>query len=618
MKQKLLLVWVAIVLIPAALSAQQKYALVIGNGDYTNVGRLNNPVNDANDMAATLTGLGFQVEKVLNGNRKQMNDGVRLLARRLSQSHSSYGFFFYAGHGVQYNGENYLIPVDADIQSRADLPYETLNVQQTLDLLQEAENELNIIVLDACRDFPSSWNRGGSRGLSVVTGQPSDSIIVYATSAGSVAQDGTGRNGLFTGELLKHLPTPGIDVAEVFRRTGADVQRASNREQIPAVYNQFFGTAYLGGSAPPAPQPVVTPQVPRNVRAGTPGTDSVTLNWDSAGVGISYRVYYNTQNNASGATALDDSTTGTSFNITGMATNSTYYFWVSSLQNGRESAKSPAVTVRTASAPVPVQPSIPANFARIPGGTFTMGSPASEVDRYDNEVQHRVTITGFSMSKYEVTQKEYQEVMGTNPSYLKGDSLPVENVSWYDAIEYCNARSRKERLTPVYTIDKSRKDPNNSNDYDDLKWVVTWNRSANGYRLPTEAEWEYACRAGTTTPFSTGTNITTNQANYDGNYPYNGNAKGSYRRQTWAVGSGTANSWGLYDMHGNVYEWCWDWHGNYSTASQTDPTGAASGTYRVLRGGSWIYYARLLRSASRNRNTPTDRDSNNGFRVVLP
>jgi formylglycine-generating enzyme required for sulfatase activity len=173
-------------------------------------------------------------------------------------------------------------------------------------------------------------------------------------------------------------------------------------------------------------------------------------------------------------------------------------------------------------------------------------------------------------------------------------------------------------LTPAYTIDKSRKDPNNKNDYDNIKWTVTWNRNANGYRLPTEVEWEYACRAGTTTPFNTGNNITTSQANYDGDYPYNGNAKGIYRERTTPVGSFQPNAWGLYDMHGNVWEWCWDWYGNYSSGAQTDPIGASSGSYRVLRGGSWSYYALNLRSALRGLDSPSYRNFVIGFRLVRP
>jgi len=248
------------------------------------------------------------------------------------------------------------------------------------------------------------------------------------------------------------------------------------------------------------------------------------------------------------------------------------------------------------------------NMVRINGGTFMMGSPANEVGREDDELQHRVTVSSFYMGKYPVTQKEYREVMGSNPSFYIGDNYPVENVSWYDAINYCNRLSQKEGLTPAYTV--------NGED-------VTWNSKASGYRLPTEAEWEYACRAKTTTPFSTGNNITTSQANYNENIPHNNNAIRRYSQTTTAVGSFAPNPWGLYDMHGNVYEWCWDWYEPYSDSAQTDPKGASSGagsllqgSGRVLRGGSWNYGARYLRSAYRGYYTPTTCDIYLGFRVA--
>jgi formylglycine-generating enzyme required for sulfatase activity len=244
-----------------------------------------------------------------------------------------------------------------------------------------------------------------------------------------------------------------------------------------------------------------------------------------------------------------------------------------------------------------------AGMVRIPGGTFTMGSPAGEPERDDNEVQHQVTVSAFYMGKYEVTQREWREVMGNNPSNFKGDNLPVEYVSWDDAVEYCNRRSQREGLTPAYTI----------NGMD-----VRWNRNASGYRLPTEAEWEYACRAGMTTPFSTGNNITTSQANYDGNYPYNNNAKGIYREKTVNVGSFAPNGWGLYDMHGNVWEWCWDWYGDYMSGTQTNPAGPSTGAYRVLRGGSWYGLGRFLRSASRGYGAPALRGNVVGFRLARP
>ncbi|MHC6204686.1 formylglycine-generating enzyme family protein [Breznakiellaceae bacterium SP9] len=240
-----------------------------------------------------------------------------------------------------------------------------------------------------------------------------------------------------------------------------------------------------------------------------------------------------------------------------------------------------------------VTPVVEIDMVSITGGSFMMGSPENEPGRYNDEVQHRVTITKpFYMSKTEVTQKDYQALMGSNPSYFKGDNLPVESVSWYDAAAFCNALSIHEGLTPAYTINGTS---------------VTWNQSANGYRLPTEAEWEYACRAGTTTPYSSGSSV-----DNAGWYYSNSGSK------THPVGTKQANAWGLYDMHGNVYEWCWDWYSAYSSGDQTDPSGAASGSYRVLRGGSWCNSAQILRSAYRDFNTPTGSNGISGFRLVRP
>jgi len=240
--------FIFIFMLMAALSySQQKYALVIGNGNYTNFGRLTNSLNDANDMATVLQELGFTVEIIIDGNRAQMADGIIRLKNRLSMTQKSYGFFYYAGHGLQHNGINYLIPSNADIPSANFLGDTSISVQTMLAELNDARNELNIIVLDACRDFPSAWSRSMNRGLSVITNQPADSIIVYSTSAGSVASDGTtGRNGLFTNHLLNQLRTPGLNVHDIFNNTGAAVTQESNRQQIPAIYSQYFNTAYLG------------------------------------------------------------------------------------------------------------------------------------------------------------------------------------------------------------------------------------------------------------------------------------------------------------------------------------------------------------------------------------
>lgn len=171
-----------------------KYALVIGNSAYQGLTRLNNPMNDANDMRAALEELGFTVDVVINGSRVQIEEGIERFKNRLSVSKNSYGFLFYAGHGVQSGGVNYLIPVDADIRSESYLRDRAVSVQAMLDEINNARNALNIVVLDACRDNPFGWSRGGggSRGLQVVSNQPADSIIVYATSAGESAADGMG------------------------------------------------------------------------------------------------------------------------------------------------------------------------------------------------------------------------------------------------------------------------------------------------------------------------------------------------------------------------------------------------------------------------------------------
>ncbi len=227
-------------------------------------------------------------------------------------------------------------------------------------------------------------------------------------------------------------------------------------------------------------------------------------------------------------------------------------------------------------------------FVNIPQGTFLMGSPQQEPERNDDESpQHEVTLSGFYMSKYEVTQAQWKAVMGAdnNPSYFKGDKLPVEMVGYDDVLEF---------------IDKLNELTNKE------------------YRLPTEAEWEYACRAGTNTPFFTGNNITTNQANYKGTLPYNGNEQGEYRGKTTDVGIFAPNAWGLYDMHGNVWEWCSDKYGPYPNTPQTNPTGSTGGNTLVIRGGSWDNGATYCRSALRISTPLFMSDNFLGFRLVHP
>ncbi len=228
-------------------------------------------------------------------------------------------------------------------------------------------------------------------------------------------------------------------------------------------------------------------------------------------------------------------------------------------------------------------------MVRIPGGSFLMGSPPEEAGRYDDESpQHEVSVSSFYMGKYPVTQKQWETVMGTNPSSFKGDDRPVENVSWTDAQEFCRKLSEQ---------------------------------SGRDYRLPGEAEWEYACRAGSATPFHFGPTITPELANYDGSSSYAGGPKGLYREETTPVGSfGHANAFGLYDMHGNLWEWCADpWHDNYTGAPSDGSVWEKGGDLkkRLLRGGSWVNDPRYCRCAYRNGDGPGVRLDVRGFRVLV-
>jgi len=243
--KKLFLIFLFISLAFAAYG-QQKYALVIGNSHYTKFGTLPNPVNDANDMASTLKSLGFNVELVQDATLTQMENSVIGLKNRLSEAgNDSIGFFYYAGHGVEKVGVNYLIPVDANIPDSIFLRERAFSVQIMLDALNDSRNALNIIVLDACRDFPASWSRSVDRGLAIITDPPANHIIMYATGAGKVANDGgSGRNGLFTGYLLNNLRQH-YDINEVFSKTMVDVADASNNEQRPALYTDFGKVMYL-------------------------------------------------------------------------------------------------------------------------------------------------------------------------------------------------------------------------------------------------------------------------------------------------------------------------------------------------------------------------------------
>jgi len=249
-----------------------------------------------------------------------------------------------------------------------------------------------------------------------------------------------------------------------------------------------------------------------------------------------------------------------------------------------------ALATARLSAPGPadfyIEPTTGMVLVAIRPGSFMMGSPESEAGRNDDEYSHHVAIPRlFYIGQHEVTQTEWKQVMGSNPSSFAGcERCPVEQVDFYQVNEF----------------------------------ISRLNAGANAmrFRLPTEAEWEYACRAGTTTPFNTGTQLSTDQANFDGRFPASDREGGASHEKTLSVGQFPPNAWGLYDMHGNVWEWTNDWYGPYEPRKDVDPRGADAGVKRVIRGGSWRVDASSARCALRYTHAPQDRGYSLGFRVV--
>lgn len=612
-----------------------RIALVIGNGAYTNAPPLRNPPNDARDMTATLKALGFEVTSGINVNQRELKRLIRDFGQKLKAGGS--GLFYYAGHGVQSKGRNYLIPVEADIKSEADVEDAAVDVNLLLGYMDDAQNGLNIVILDACRNNPFARSfRSASGGLAQVDA-PTGTLIAYATAPGRVASDGTARNGLYTAELLRQMRETGLGIEGVFKRVRANVQRQTNGQQVPWESSSLVGDFYFAA-------PLLSTTAPNGNKGGE-GEEAVNRTaLDPVAIELSYWETIKNSNNTedfksyldkypSGQfaslaknrivsleaaakpvepkSATDSSPTELAFwdSIKNSADPEDFKDYLSKYPNGQfqglaqrrlavvaNTARTQPTTTTTGTTdvsksttapakPKPLQNQYGIELAYIPPGEFMMGT---DNDEANERPAHRVIISkAFYMGRYEVTQGQWLAVMGKNPSYFKGDTnLPAEMVSWKDAQEFI---ARLNALNDNYI-----------------------------YRLPTEAEWEYACRAGSATVFAFGDSLSSEQANFDGHFPFGGAAKGPYWERTAPVGRYQPNAYGLYDMHGNVWEWVQDWYSRdyYSQSPLTDPQGPPSGGQRVVRGGDWYAKAHSLRSSNRESFSPGDRLAGNGFRVL--
>ena len=621
--------------------AADRVALVIGNSAYEHASELANPVNDATAMRDALTRLGFDVVFSRDADEDAMEDALAAMEEK--SVGAAVALVFYAGHGMEMDGANYLVPVDARLSSAAAVGRETVPLDDVLNAVVDATTR--IVILDACRNNPFTRSMRGavranvrSGGLAAVAAG-AGSLVAYAAAEGDVAEDGAGRHSPFTEALLSHIEQPGVDVRIMLGNVGEAVRDRTGRQQ-PFIYSSLSGEHYLaaatGGANPAAVETalgldrdarraVQLGLVATGFAAGVPDgvfgptTRSAIRAWQRSRGGVPSGYLDASSATALGAPASAPPVAAGSSADAALLTQETV-FW-QSIQGSTDPADFEAylelfangtfarlarnrlAALRgPADAPRPgADPSRPGTpddevfrdcptcpeLVAIPAGEFRMGSPGSEEGRNGDEGPQRgVRVERFALGRYEVMFEEYERFAVATGRGRPGDGgwgrgrRPVVNVSWEDAAAY-----------------------------------AAWLSQETGarYRLPSEAEWEYAARAGTETRYSWGNDIGRNRANCGG--------CGSRwdNEQTAAGGSFAANAWGLHDMHGNVWEWVEDcWHDSYRGAPSDGRAWTSGGDCgrRVSRGGSWGYTLRSLRSAGRGRLVAGSRGNDVGFRVA--
>jgi formylglycine-generating enzyme required for sulfatase activity len=556
----------------------KRFALVLGNNAYPETRALTNPINDAREITRSLRSLGFNVTMATDLTRQEMQAAVANFSLNLPTG--AIGLFYFAGHGVQIGGKNFLLPTDyVETKNLKDFLNSQVDLTKIVEMLS-AKTDLTIIILDACRDnarelaIPFKVEEG----FTVPSQNSAGVYIAYSTSPGKKAYDGVDGNSPYAKALARNLLMKPGRLEDIFIKTRIEVRNFTegfeDGAQIPWE-NGSLSTLFYFTSEPISDRKVT----------GTTGSLKKTPRPKPklpGGVGQLKSFSYSVpQLDISGMRV-------------GLQSKNSFYF--------TENFKS-----------------INLEMVEIPGGEFRMGSDFREVelafedalrsnDEADREVitaempKRSVEVPGFFMGKFEITQAQWQAVMidlPAMPAEFKGASRPVVNVSWREANEFCDKLSAA---------------------------------TGRNYRLPSEAEWEYAARADTETYFPFGANINSNYVNFFAPVPFGKGIKGDFRRRTVEVGElNAANNFGLYDMLGNVWEWCADyWHWDYNGApadgsiwneplKQTSDDEEDPALYRVIRGCSYESVGNTCRSAHRRaRPEITGYGSPGlGFRVVL-
>jgi len=469
-----------------------------------------------------------------NAGQKDMEAAIRNFGKRLHDG--GVGLFYFAGHGMQVNGRNYLIPADAEIETESDVRYEAVDAGRVLGKMEDAGNEMNIVILDACRDNPFTRNvRSTGKGL-VQMESPKGSIIAYSTGPGAVAVDGGGRNSVYTKHLLNHMTTSGITIEQVFKRVRVDVISETAEKQIPWESSSLTGDFYFASGAVPVSEP------PFRIEPVETLTTAVRLDGNRSEIGKPYA------------------------NTIGMT------------------------------------------FVYMPPGSFMMGNPSHSPGGDDDEKEHPVNLTdGFYIQTTEVTVEQWRMFVRETAYVTEAET---GGGSWIWTGQHWTKKDGFYWDNPGFP--QTDKHPATCISWNDARAFIRWLSRSDGkpYRLPNEAEWEYACKArgyGRYREIEDNRNLK--------NYAwFSQNSRG----KTHPVSQLKHNGWGLYDMRGNVWEWCEDWYGEYAPDFMMNPKGSMSGSNRVIRGGGWNDSARACRSSNRGKSIPLHSINNLGFRLAVP